>query len=379
MWQSREDESLIYLWDGIAREYTEIYGAPPFNVSHWDTLWELPVFRPATLSSGDIIRYAYSYYLDAEDPLLAKLGFDPPEKSLLVTPNGTLSMLALLSYAAEVREVAALDVFCPFYYSLERQASRTGIELRYHYMQRQRGRYRIPRDVLHRPGVRAVWVTNPVFSASVYLDPRDREELRGFLARGGIVIADESLSLPGCELARELGESPGFWGIYTPQKGLGTNGLKFSAAVVQEDAWQYFELWSDAFAGSLNAAAAVAVRHFLSPDFEVLDAWFRREIAHAWRAVARIAADFPAVTLDDDPQGHFVMCYAPHIPAEQARDPAFFRSVVNRSGATFIPGVRNRYDPRLGLSFRINLARRCGAFDSSLTRLLGALSHEAKG
>lgn len=378
MWRLREDESLIYQWEGIAREYTETYGAPPFNVSHWDTLWEPPVFRPQCLSSADIIRYAYSYYMDVEEPLLAKLGFDPAEKSLLVTPNGTLSMLALLSYAADVREIAALDVFCPFYFSLERQASRTGIELRYHYMQRQAGRYRIPGEVLRRSDVRAVWVTNPVFSASVYLDSRDLEELRDFLARGGIVIADESLSLPGRELARELGESPNFWGIYTPQKGLGTNGLKFSAAVVQEDAWQYLEVWSDAFAGSLNGAAAVAIRHFLSPDFEVLHEWFRREISHAWRAVERTIADFPAFTLDHDPQGHFVMCYAPRLPAEHSRDPEFFRKVVNRSGTTFIPGVRNRYDPRLGLCFRINLARRCGAFESSLARLLGTLSDAAR-
>jgi hypothetical protein len=352
MWRLHEDESLIYLWEGIAREYAKVYGAPPFNVSHWDTLWEMPVFRPQCLSSADIIRYAYSYYMDVEEPLLAKLGFDPPEKSLLVTPNGTLSMLALLSYAADVREVAALDVFCPFYFSLERQAWRTGIELRYHYMQRQGGRYRIPGEVLRRPDVRVVWVTSPVFSASVYLDSGDRDELRAFLARGGIVIADECLALPGRELARELGGSRDFWGVYTPQKGLGTNGLKFSAAVLPQDAWQYLEVWSDAFAGSLNGAAAVAIRHFLSPDFEVLHEWFRREISHAWRAVERTIADYPAFTLDRDPEGHFVMCYAPHLPAEQSRDPEFFRKVVNRSGTTFIPGLRNRYDPQLGLCFR---------------------------
>ena len=129
---------------------------------------------------------------------------------------------------------------------------------------------------------------------------------------------------------------------------------------------------------SLNRAAADAIRHILIPDFEVLHEWFRREISHAWRAVERTIADFPAFTLDHDPQGHFVMCYAPRLPAEHSRDPEFFRKVVNRSGTTFIPGVRNRYDPRLGLCFRINLARRCGAFESSLARLLGALSDAAR-
>lgn len=379
MWPLREDESLVYMWEDIAREYCAIHGARPFNVSHWDTLWELPVFRAQPASSEDLIRYAYSYHLDAEESLLSKLGFKPSQKSLLITPNGTLSMLALLSYAADVRGITTLDVLCPFYFSLERQARRTGIRLRYHYMERRQGRYLLPSGFLRCADVRAVWVTNPVFSSSMYLAPRDLEDLRQFLAQGGIVMADESLSLSGCEIGRTLGENPDFWGIYTPQKSLGTNGLKFSAVVLQSEAWQYLETWSDAFAGSLNATTAVAVRHYLSPNFEALHDWFCREVADASQAVRRTIANFPAFTVDDDPRGHFVMCYATGIPAECARDPDFFRKIVFRSGATFIPGIRNRYDPRLGLCFRINLARRVGMFESSLTRLLGALSPHMMG
>jgi hypothetical protein len=94
--------------------------------------------------------------------------------------------------------------------------------------------------------------------------------------------------------------------------------------------------------------------------------------------VQRLLAQFPEVGFDTNVDGHFIMCFIPHLNSEIGTNPEFLWDVIASSGSTLYPGIRNHFDPAWGFCFRINLARYSKRFEYSLHRVLLALRNAGR-
>lgn len=363
--------------EAVAARYVATFGSEPLNVSHWDPSAPFAAKLTGALEldhRGDPLAYIYSYGLDSRETLLRRLGFDPERKACLVTPSGTVSILCAVNWLA-ARERKKFSVLGPFYFSVLHQARQLGLSVNKQFMQRRDGHYQLPADPgwIAAPPNEAVWLTAPVYCTGTPLVEHDRQRLREFLEHGGILVADECLAASGMELGRELGEYPGFIGIYSPHKSVCLNGLKFSVIVFDREHETFFEQWADVLYGGLSLSTIVAIRHFLSDNFRLYAERFTEEVGLALAFVKQAAGRCPRGEFDRNPSGHLVTFYLPHVIANAGNDEGFLWNLCHSSSTIVIPGLRNHFDPAVGFCFRINLALDGSQFRGGIARLFGFL------
>jgi hypothetical protein len=81
------------------------------------------------------------------------------------------------------------------------------------------------------------------------------------------------------------------------------------------------------------------------------------------------------ILFDNNINGYLVSCYFPFLKDSNGSDKNFLWSVLENTGGIFIPGIRNHFNPNVGLSFRINLCRDDIQFRSTLLRVFNYLSN----
>lgn len=360
----------------VSERYERKFGVAPINVSHWNPSEETRrALSPlVTTPPIDVINYFYSYTLRPEE-LLGALGFQSQlEKFCLLTPGGTATMLIAVKLL-QIINIRTLYVMCPFYFPLKYQCESLGVDTRYQSMERHCGAFKLPpRIPSSLADGEALWITSPVYCTGVYLQNEDIDRLRSFLGAGGIVIADESLSLRGRELSASLGDFSTFIGIYSPHKALSLNGLKFSALVTDKRYDVLLDSWADVLYGALAASSVAATKHFMSPDFVAYEQSFLDLIGDAALFLRGVAKDLHNIELDTKASGHYVTCYFPHLSAELGNDSEFLWRTSLETGAIFMAGTRNHLDPSWGLNFRINLALDGPQFRAAVIRLLNFLA-----
>lgn len=360
--------------EAVEERYAKEFGRGPLNLSHWDPSSEFvasvgPV--PTMDLETDPVKYIYSYNLGSTTAVLEKLGFDPRVKSCLITPNGTTSMLCAVNWAAHHSE--SLSILCPFYFPVAHQARHRGLTVDKLFMQRRDGRYHLPEGDLGSLG-RPLWLTNPVYCTGVYPGVDDRSRLRQQLEAGRMVIADECLASSGHELGRHFGDYPNFIGLYSPHKTVCLNGMKFSAVVFDRRYEAYFHQWADVLYGGLSASTTLAIRQYLSEDFELYGERFRAGTARTLAAVTGLGGQFPAVDLDHGSIGHFATLYLPKLRDTLGESQDFLWDLARTSGAVIVSNARNHFDSSSGFSFRLNLAMGGSAFVGAVGRVLRFLS-----
>lgn len=363
--------------EAVAARHVATFGSEPLNVSHWDPSAPFAAKLAGALEldhRGDPLAYIYSYGLDCRETLLRRLGFNPERKGCLITPSGTVSMLCAVNWLA-ARRREKLSILSPFYFPVLHQARQLGLSVNKQFMQRRDGRYQLPADPgwTSAPPHEVVWLTAPVYCTGTPLAEHDRQRLREFLERGGTVVADECLARSGTELGRELGEYPGFIGIYSPHKSVCLNALKFSAVVFDREHETFFDQWADVLYGGLSLSIMVAIRHFLSDNFRLYAERFFEEVRLALAFVKQMAERCPKGEFDHDPAGHFVTFYLPHLAAAAGKDEDFLWNLCRSSSTIVIPGLRNHFDPAVGFCFRINLALDGPQFRGGIGRLFSFL------
>jgi histidinol-phosphate/aromatic aminotransferase/cobyric acid decarboxylase-like protein len=366
--------------DDLADEYARAFGKPPFNVSHWDSARSFTdrIAESLPLSRlPNVFDYQYSYELEAAHPaLVRKLGFPAGRHACLITPSGTSAIVCLLNLLRTL-PITGVVTTSPVYFPVIHNAAAYGIRLTHRPMIRRTGGFRLSPSILSDqiPPSEAIWVTNPVYSAGVYLADEDIAALRRHSDRGGLVIADEALAIPGRELSRALGSHENFLGLYTPHKALCVNGVKFGAIVADGAYQRHFDHWADVLIGGIGIGATVAVEHFLSDRFDQYQRAYMEQILEGRHFVDALADRLPGIELDRDASGHFVSMYASKIPGDL--DLAGMRALTWASGASFITGRRNHFGEGVPFCWRINLARDGDPFRAALGRLATAASQHS--
>jgi histidinol-phosphate/aromatic aminotransferase/cobyric acid decarboxylase-like protein len=365
----------LEVFNGLATRYETHYGEKPLNLSHWDPSpeWEA-ISCGVRLSTTDVATYIYSELLDIHPSIRQKIGVSSDGKSSFLCNSGTAGIACALNYLKRM-DVRKLHVISPSYYALDHQAAVFGITLERSFVRRRNRRYSLPAMAATCEPGSVIWVTNPIFCTSCYYGEEDLRLLNELLEAGVWVFADECLAMHGRELGRTLGHHERFVGIYTPHKSICINGMKFSVLIGPAAAHAAFQEWSDVFAGGLAVSTLMAVKHFLTAQYEDVQELVRRGLTQNLGRMQALLDRFSYVESDQGIDGHFTMCFIPHIRAEMGVSPEFLWNVISTSGSSFYPGIRNHFDPRWGFCFRTNLARYSPRFEASLHRVLLALGH----
>lgn len=367
--------------DALAASYHAEFGRYPLNVSHWnpsaDFIKKLtPILRFS--HESDPLSYLFSEVMDNRKDVLLKLGFDPTTKECLITPNGTISMIGAINWAAAAG-FTEIAIACPVYFAALHQARILSLRTHKHYMSRRDGRYYLPSDLVD-PGRASMpmLITNPVFSTGVSLAEEDVQRLCRHMDAGGVIIADECMAPPGTELGPGLAKHhEGFIGIYSPHKSVSMNGIKFSALVFDRSYLRFFQNWGDVIHGGLSVSASMAVKHYLSDNFDDYCKAFEIETSQALHFVRRTVSEHPGAEIDREISGQLAMIYRPDLPVDYDLDSAFVADMMRNTGGTLISGRRSHFDPTIGASFRVNLTIDSPQFRATLVRILRHMSQPA--
>lgn len=346
------------------------FGIRPINLSYWNPSPDVSRKMENAFSIDafpSIVDYHFSYHLDTSEQLLALVGVGPGSKGLLVTPSGSTSILMVTRYLSKLG-VDTVTLLGPGYFTVPANLRTEGITVAIQYLERTDSGFQLP-AALDLTKTRVLWITNPVYCTGAGYAERDIQRLREFLQNGGILVCDECLAWAGQELCRKLGNWRGFVGIYSPHKSLCTNGAKYSFVVFPADAQKFFEDWADALYGCLPASAVAAVHHSTSKGFEAYRKNFEAIIDNAKQFVVEAAID-NCISVDAETSGYLMTCYASHIPQTVSVDSEFMKAFIFATAASFIPGIRNHFDPKIGFCFRVNLARDDASFRGAVTRVL---------
>lgn len=368
--------------EAIAEDYEAQYGAPPFDVSHWNPSNETlhALLKYLRIPSSSVVGpYIYSQDLDSERrKVVERLGFSSKEMECLVVPTGT-SATPFAVWWMKACCVKRTIVLCPAYFPVFYACEMVDLPFVPIYLRRHAGGWELPVADIEAAlgGSRSnvgLWVTNPIYSTGSPLQLRDVQFVDSLLAQGVFVVADECLSPSGRELGRRLNHKRRFLGIYSPHKSVSINAIKFAAMIFDSSYLDFFGDWADILIGGLGVSTYLALSHFLGDNFVKFQSAFASRIGDARQLVSEMVREHaPAVELDTQSEGYFVTCYAPHLPARPSLS-SFLRPLVFETGAILIPGARNHFGPDIGFNFRINLARACPEFFAALRRILNYLS-----
>jgi histidinol-phosphate/aromatic aminotransferase/cobyric acid decarboxylase-like protein len=366
---------LIDAIEHISLGYADKYGRPPLNVSHWDPSDEfIRNLRVAIRipKQKDLVRYRYSYMVEERLAVFSKLGLVSTSTAGLFTENGSMSILAVANFlsAASVKHVYVL---APYYFITTHSLEKFGLRVSDipHRDTRQQASW--PTDLQLASGD-ALWITNPIYNTGNYFIEEQRDLFLGLAESGVRIILDETLAVTPTKLATSLVGHRNVFGIYTPHKSICLNRLKFSLVAFHLDFEDFFDDWGDVLFGGLSASATEAVTHFLSPDFDTYRLRFMTLVDSTRHWHQELLSKYGGrIVTDQNTRGHFISAYIPSIDSELGTSVRFLERVIVASGAAFIPGNRSGFDPALGLSFRVNLARDSAQFRGALRRLYSCL------
>jgi aspartate/methionine/tyrosine aminotransferase len=367
----------------LAEEYREQYGALPFNLSHWD---------PSDQTSRSLLKYLtlprqpspmpyiYSYYTGAPREVAERLGFEWANRDCLLVHSGT-SAIVLTLWWVKAMGFERLVILCPTYFPVFYLAEVMTMPYQPIFTSREQGNWSLPREGLldligSGTNKTVVWVTNPIYCTGVYLSETDLKFLGSLLDSGVTIVADECLSKSGFEMSRELGGRKHFVGLYTPHKSVCLNAIKFGAVVFDRKDEEFFDSWADVFAGGLSASNHSGIFHFLhEANFSRFEMEFFNLVENARDRVTGMLNRYNGVfEVDENSVGHFMTCYVPRLSGVEGDNKRFLRRLVSDTASIVISGMRNHFNPDWGFCFRINLARACPQFYSSLGRTLNHLA-----
>ncbi|WP_342724156.1 hypothetical protein AAFG07_34540 [Bradyrhizobium sp. B097] len=361
----------------LVEEYARNHRREPTDVSHWDPSPEFVQTVRAALpfpKTMDPIPYRYSYHLLTKSAVLRKLGLDSNEVGALFTENGSES-ISSVSNALKLTGVTDVHILDPSYFTTHHNLSRLGIRVHRTTRARLDDTLGALRNLPPTPD-HAIWVTDPIYNTGVYLPEEFIDALVVKANEGTKVVVDETLSIFPGRLAKAMGPSHQFFGIYTPHKAICVNGMKFSIVVFRKALESSFEDWADVLSGGLGISSLAAVEHFLSDDYDQYRKAFLEAIDPVRKWHTELVASFGhRVALDKSSTGHFATVYFRNISASLGTSIDFLRSVIEHTGTFFIPGNRSGFSPDLGFCFRINLSRDSLQFRGALQRLYRHLAN----
>ena len=357
----------------IEKDISLHYNKPVTNLSYWNpsdvyTGLMLETLTPQSLT--DIFQYVYTYDIPIKtrNAIIEKLTgkFDNTQMCMIL-PNSTLSIINIVNYL-KLNNYRRLLILQPSYFSIEEACKIADFEIVKIPFNLD---YTLPSEILNADELDAIWITSPIYSTNLILDKSIIYEINKLTANNRLVIIDESLNINGFETIRYLKQNKYLFGIYSPHKSLFFNSFKFSVIICDKSNDDFLEQWVDVIGGSLPGSCISAIKHFLSPNYDLCVQKAKNWFEQSNLIIMEIIKKYPFVSIDTEQSiGAYVTINIPDIPLESLE---FIKVMINETLVSIIPGFLNG-NPNC--SFRINLSLNHHVIANSLTSLLEFISRQ---
>ena len=362
--------------EALAEAFAAKHGCQPELPSHWNpkptfaAKIEGWVTRPTR--SASLVDYVYSSDVVLDDRVRERL-HEPGDRGILLTPSGTTSVVNVCAYLKNVG-IKRLIVQTPAYFTVGAIAEVFGITVTYTDPRRAGGRYFLPTS-FGAPAVNtAIWLTFPIYGASVYFEQNDIAATIDGLPEEIIVVVDESLAFPDRQCLRLTASLDRVVRICTPHKALCLNGEKVSFVTAPSHLLENMDAWSDCFAGGIGAGGIRSLAFLADDAFDRACSDARSLSTKQLEKICKMASTYPKVVLDCGIDGYFAMLYWPHLPSSVGEDYQFLAKILDSSHALPIPSTRNHHPAACGFCFRVNLFRLDEAGLGAVDRLMQSIS-----
>ena len=331
------------------------------NISHWDSS---PLFQyqmnkvlvlPKEISPWNY-NYSYSIPESHRKKLLLTLGTISSLNTVpIVFPSSTISIVNVLNLLSKLGK-KKLCILQPSYFSIAPCCKQFGISYDTEYITFDINGMHIPFEEIVQNKYDCVWITNPIYSSGLILDKQCIEQLLLIRENGIMLIFDESLMIPGYEVARHIDFDPHTIAIYSPHKAISMNGIKFSVILCNNCHEDFFDHWIDVFSGGLASSNIVALYHYLSDNYySGCYMQYKSYTEKLFYDIKKITASFSSVYTYPKCVGHYMNIFTSKHFNNIEQLINFIENINFRFHTSIIPGIASGYNKNSSFNFRINL------------------------
>lgn len=342
------------------------------NISYWNASkkYQEYILKCINLfSEKDIFNYKYTYDIPYElrREITSKLGCQNERDTMcLLTSSSTQSIMNIINYL-KLFNYRKLCILTPAYFSVEESCKILGMPYEKKNLSFYDREYIIPVDEILKNDYDVVWLTSPIYSTGVVFSSLQISNIKRIVDSEILVIADESLALPGQELLNKIPVSKYFFSIVSPHKPLYINSIKFSAILCPKENDDFLEQWIDVLSGSLLYSNTMAISHYLSSNYqhcvEQSIKWFFKGL----RVIEEVLEQFPYAYCDTISIGSYKCIYLE--TRNNINDINNIRRLINNQFVSYIPGIYNGFDNGTPC-FRINMSLDSMELENALYRIL---------
>lgn len=343
------------------------------NISYWNASEKYQNYMLKYINieyAPDIFNYKYTYDIskDIRNNIIKKLiGRTDKDVMCLLSSSSTCSITNMINFL-KLNGFHKLCILTPAYFSVEQNCRIFHLPFEKIPLVFHNGQYSIPLEYILRNNFDSVWITSPIYSTSKVFDEVQVSHIKQLIDRHILVIADETLALPGQELARVMPINNYFYSIYSPHKSLFINSIKFSAILCPLENDDFLEQWIDVLGGGLLHSNISAVFHFLSPNYqqclERCLEWYTKGIA----VIESVLQQIPIAYCDTTDLGSYKTIYIKsslHNPNKIEN----IKRLIDTQYVSYIPGVFNGFESNHAC-FRVNLSLDPFEMENALYRIL---------
>lgn len=356
-------------------DFYNISKIKPFDISHWNSgdEYKSQIMRIAKFPKIDeYLDYMYSYSFNDEiKQRISSIHNADNAKCALF--NNSTSAIATTIMSLKAMNYKSIYLIQPSYFSVYEYLSILGFDIicvNYKYD----GGYHIPFELIEKD-VDLVWITQPVFSTGTYIPD---EEIITLINEFKFVIIDYSMSNVINYTTPSLINYNKTICIFSPQKPVSMNGIKFSYVLCNEDIAKRLQDWCDVISGSLSSSCILAIYHFLSSNYVLCSNEHKTFINKSHKEIDKIISGSGNLLTKC---GHSVdntyeTLTINSISYREDINYDFLYDFITKTHVSLTPGVINGFDIQNGFCFRINHTLDISKNKIALYKIISYLDHQ---
>lgn len=348
--------------------------APITNISYWNASKKYQEYISKYIRLNyekDIFNYKYTYDIPLEfrQNIIKKLGcLNSSNTMCLLTSSSTQSILNVINFLKNFN-YNKLCILTPAYFSVEESCKIIRMPYGKMSLLFSDNKYIIPFEDILNNGYDVVWLTSPIYSTGVEFSSSQVSKLKNLIDLGILVIADESLALPGQELVHKIPISKYFFSIFSPHKPLYINNIKFSGILCPKENDDFLEQWIDVLGGGLLHSNIIAISHYLSKNYqdclEKSIKWFKK----GNDIVNMVVGQFPYSYCDTASVNPYKCIYLEPQNGKNINELNDIFQLISTQLISYIPGIYNGFGKNVQC-FRVNMSLDAMELETALYRIL---------
>ena len=135
-------------------------------------------------------------------------------------------------------------------------------------------------------------------------------------------------------------------------------------------------MWSDLFAGGMTLSSRIAIKHFLTDNYEIVLQKGMEYIQQTYFELEKLLNKHKRYCSFTCMPGLYVTIMVKNISYELSTKHQFIKSIIENTGVSLLPGYLEGFYEKFGFCFRINLTLDRTLLLTSLNKVLTYLERE---